>query len=164
MRNTDFGANFESESDIGNNSPETDSSDDMAFDTDRVLPVNLVEADDVCQKLSYLIIDNKISKTDIFYKQIKSVVHSIHNPGHFDYEPDVVEFYNSIEYVGGKSVVNLVIGPMSLGERKKGKAHFDPQNHRSLWAIQFNKEEVPGRLLDQKWIIPYTDEFIPNLG
>ncbi|KAJ7386116.1 hypothetical protein OS493_012460 [Desmophyllum pertusum] len=76
-------------------------------------------ADDVCVKLNELIQTCKIPKDKIMYKYLKDTVHIMINYDH-KYDPDVVEFFNTIEYLGGGSTVNFLRGPMFHGQGRGG--------------------------------------------
>ena len=65
-----------------------------------------------------------MSKEGILYKHIRDVVNQLHDPKH-QYDKEVIEFYNSIRYLGGESTVNLLRGPGWHGQGRKGKGHFD---------------------------------------
>jgi hypothetical protein len=89
-----------------------------------VFPVGVEEADDVCVKLDCLIRSGIISKDDIFYKHIKDVVFSFVNPHSHRYDNEVVEFFNTIRYLGRESTENFLRGPGWHGQGRKGKGHF----------------------------------------
>lgn len=100
-------------------------SDDSDVDSDSlVFPVGVEEADDVCVKLDCLIRSGIISKDDIFYKHIKDVVFSFVNPHSHRYDNEVVEFFNTIRYLGRESTENFLRGPGWHGQGRKGKGHF----------------------------------------
>ena len=66
-----------------------------------------------------------MSKDGIFYKHIQDVVNQLHDPKHHQHDKKVIEFCNSIRYLGGESIVNLLRGPGWHGQGRKRKGHFD---------------------------------------
>ena len=85
----------------------------------KIFPLTITAADDVCIKLNDLIQSCKIPKDKILYKYLKDTVYIMINYDH-KYDPDVVEFFNTIEYLGGGSTVNFVRGPMFHGQGRGG--------------------------------------------
>lgn len=85
----------------------------------KMFPLTITAADDVCIKLNDLIQSCKIPKDKILYKYLKDTVYIMINYDH-KYDPDVVEFFNTIEYLGGGSTVNFVRGPMFHGQGRGG--------------------------------------------
>ena len=71
-----------------------------------------------------------MSKEGIFYKHIRDVVNQLHDAKHHQYDKEVIEFYNSIRYLGGESSVNLLRGPGWHGQGRKGKGHFEEDSRR----------------------------------
>ena len=55
----------------------------------------------------------------ILYKLLKNTVDSLIDVNHEFYE-EVIEFFNTIEYLGGESSVNFLRGPMCHGSGKGG--------------------------------------------
>eukprot|EP00112_Aurelia_sp_Birch-Aquarium-sp1_P008469 Seg1934.2 transcript_id=Seg1934.2/GoldUCD/mRNA.D3Y31 product="hypothetical protein" protein_id=Seg1934.2/GoldUCD/D3Y31 len=102
--------------DSSSDSEEDCESDICDFDC-TILPLVLTQADDVCIKLNNLIDKGVISKDRIFYKFLKDAVYSLIDVYH-QYDREVIEFYNTIEHLGGESVVNFIRGPMYFGTGK----------------------------------------------
>ena len=89
--------------------------------------VGVEEADPVCVKLQDLS-RGKLSKERIFYKYLNDVLKIMYNPFH-DYDQEVVEFFNTITYLGGKrttcfnrGLMNLRLGDMNLTDKKMNLA------------------------------------------
>lgn len=90
---------------------------DDSIDEDDLITVHIgiKQADPVCVKLQDLIRRGKISKERIFYKYLNDVLEIVYNPFH-EYDQEVVEFFNTITYLGGKRTTCLIRGPMNLGD------------------------------------------------
>ena len=82
-------------------------------------PIALDQADDVCLKLNDLIQRGLVSRDRIMYKYLRDTVYFLIDPNH-QYHEEVVEFFNTIEHLGGESTVNFVRGPMFHGTGKGG--------------------------------------------
>lgn len=95
-----------------------------------VFPLSVEQADEVCINLNRLITDGKIPKTGIFYKHLETVVHLFINPNNHVYDPEVVEFFNTMKYLGGERTKNFVVGPMSHGHGQLGKGYFNTHHHK----------------------------------
>ncbi|XP_063412869.1 uncharacterized protein LOC134695518 [Mytilus trossulus] len=78
-------------------------------------PINITQADPLCIELNELISNGTISRNSIFYKHNYDVVHRFFEPRH-PYDLDVLEFHNSIEYLGGRKTANFLRGPMYHGQ------------------------------------------------
>lgn len=65
-----------------------------------------------------------IPKNKIFYKYLDSVTHAFVHPNH-EYDDEVVEFFNSIKFLGGEKTVNFLRGSVwhrcGKGVRKDAK-------------------------------------------
>ena len=72
-------------------------------------------------KLNELIRRGKIGKDRICYKYLQDVVEIFYDPRH-RYDDEVVEFFNTLSYLGGRRVVNMILGPMFLGQGR-GSVH-----------------------------------------
>ena len=70
--------------------------------------------DPLCMKLDDLISRGLLSSDGILYKHVHDVVECIYNPLH-KYHPDVVEFFNTVQHLGGQATVNFLRGPMFTG-------------------------------------------------
>ena len=84
-------------------------------------------ADPVCVKLNELIRIGKIDRTRILYKFLKDVVEIHYNPLH-EYDKEVIKFFNTITYLGGRKVACFIRGPMNRSEGRG--SHFDPANEK----------------------------------
>lgn len=90
----------------------------------KIFPLTITTADDVCVKLNELIQNDKIPKDKIMYKYLKDTVQTMINFDH-PYDPEVIEFFNTIEYLGGESAVNFIRGPMYHGQGRGGARNTD---------------------------------------
>ena len=80
-----------------------------------VFPVSFEKPDSVCLKLHNLIQAGLIRKNKIFYEYLDSVTHALIDTNH------VVEFFNSIKFLGGEKTANFLRGPMWHGCGKEGQ-------------------------------------------
>lgn len=108
--------------------PNVIESDDVASDEKRdfdencrLVAIGMEQADQVCIKLNEHIRRGIISKDKIFYGYLKDIVEFFINPRH-EYDPEVVEFFNSISYLGGRRTANFLCGPMYVFQGE-GSAH-----------------------------------------
>ncbi len=85
-----------------------------------IFPVTFKQADPVCIRLNSLIESGKIPKDKIFYKYLNDMT-SIFIDRQHKYDKDVVEFFNTIKYLGGERTANFVRGPMYIGTGKGSK-------------------------------------------
>ena len=92
-------------------------SDDDSVDADDLFTVyvGVEEADPVCVKIQDLLRRGKLSRERIFYKYLNDVLEIMYNPFH-EYDQEVVEFFNTITYLGGKRTTCFIRGPMNLGD------------------------------------------------
>ena len=74
--------------------------------------VDVEKADPLCIKLNDLI---KRGKIPVLFRYLSDVVEIMKNPFH-EYDREVVEFFNTITYLGGKCTANFIRGPMNLGD------------------------------------------------
>ena len=81
----------------------------------RVLCTSITQADPVVSKLECLIKEGKITRDRIFCRYLHDTVEMFYNTRH-QYHPDVVEFFSTITYLGGRSIFNFVRGPMFFGQ------------------------------------------------
>ena len=77
--------------------------------------VCIEQADSVCIKLNELIREGKIQWDKIFYKYLKDVVEIMFDRFH-EYDREVIEFFNTITYLGGRRTSCFIRGPMNLGD------------------------------------------------
>ena len=75
----------------------------------------LTNDEQLCIKLNDLIRRGKIQKDKILYRYLSDVVEIMYNPFH-EYDREVVEFFNTITYLGGRRTANFIRGPMNLGD------------------------------------------------
>jgi hypothetical protein len=90
-----------------------------------IFPITLEKADDVCIRLNSLIKSGQIPKDKIFYKYLDSISYAMIDPSH-EYDEQVVEFFNTIKFLGGEKTVNFIRGPMWSGCGSGGV--FNPEN------------------------------------
>lgn len=84
------------------------SSDSIIIDNEwRFIAIGVESADPVCVKLNELIRRGKMSKERIFYKYLQDVVEFYYDPRH-EYSEDVVEFFNTLSYLGGRRTTNMI--------------------------------------------------------
>ena len=106
-----------------------------AEDSDwKIFPLSLTAADDVCIKLDKLIQTGIIPKDKIMYKYLKDTVEVLIKYDH-KYDPEVIEFFNTIEYLGGGSTVNFLRGPMYHGKGRGGEKNAEDATF-NLGALQ----------------------------
>lgn len=96
---------------------ETVCESDIDEDDLKTVYVGIDEADSLCIKLNELIKRGKIQKDRIFYKFMSDVVQIMYDPFH-PYDREVIEFFNTITYLGGKATTCFIRGPMNLGDGK----------------------------------------------
>ena len=97
----------------------SDTTDQFSTDSDidpeyLTFPVSFEKADDICVRLNELVQAGKIPRDKIFYKYLNSVTLAMIDPSH-EFDEEVVEFFNSIKFLGGERTVNFVRGPMWHG-------------------------------------------------
>ena len=90
---------------------------DIDEDDLKTVYVGIDQADSLCIKLNKLIKTGKIQRERIFYKVINDVVQIMYDPFH-SYDREVIEFFNTITYLGGKATTCFIRGPMNLGDGK----------------------------------------------
>ena len=92
-------------------------SDDDSVDADDLFTVyvGVEEADPVCVNIQDLLRQGKLSRERIFYKYFNDILEIMYNPFH-EYDQEVVEFFNTITYLGGKRTTCFIRGPMNLGD------------------------------------------------
>ena len=93
----------------------------------RLVAVGVENADPVCVKLNDLIQRGKVSKDQILYKYLKDVIEVYYDPRH-EYDKEVIEFFNTLSYLGGRRTTNMIRGPMFAGQGR-GSVH-DTENCR----------------------------------
>lgn len=106
--------------DAGSNESHNEKDRDDAFDPDWFLvPISICNADETCVKLNDLVQRGLIPHDRIFYKYLKDAVCCLTDPNH-QYDSEVIEFYNTIEHLGGESTVNFLRGLMYHGSGRGG--------------------------------------------
>lgn len=103
----------------------------------------------MCEKLQEFLESRYLSTKHIFYKLIKNAVEfvvstnsSSSREGQFQWDSEILEFLDTIEYYGHEATVHLLRGPgfyKTAGERKAGKFEWSSWN----WPL-------PGRTTRQK--------------
>ena len=91
--------------------------EDINSDVDKeyfIFSISLEKADDVCIRLNNLVKNDRIPKDKIFYKYLDSISYAMIDPNH-EYDKHVIEFFNTIKFLGGEKTVNFVRGPMWHG-------------------------------------------------
>ena len=121
---TDFGEDEELSSKISVFGDENDWISDEEYEVSdkdwKIFPLVITAADSVCVKLNELIQSNKIPRERIFYKYLNDMVHVMVDFNH-QYDDEVIEFFNTIEHLGGGSTVNFIRGPMFHGQGRGGE-------------------------------------------
>lgn len=98
--------------------------DETCFEKWRILGCGFEQMDWVAVQLDKLIREGKISKNHIFYKYVSDIVKMFIDPKH-SFDDDVVEFFSTIMYLGGKKTFNFVRGPMFYGQGRMPNASRD---------------------------------------
>ena len=111
--------------------------------------VGVENADRLCVKLNDLIRRGKISKERILYRYLNDVVEIMYNPFH-EYDREVVEFFNTITYLGGRRTANFIRGPMNLGDGRHSHLNQECDKKINLGG--------PSESLIQKSQAGYTTE------
>ena len=84
------------------------------------------QTDKVSVRLDQLLREGKISKDQIFYKYFSDAVAKFYDKQH-TYDVDVIEFYSTIMYLGGRRTFNFLPGPTlySQGRLNDGNRDFN---------------------------------------
>ena len=93
-----------------------------------MLPICVEQADEVALTLDKLIKRGKIPKNGIFYKYLKGVLQVYITPSEYSWDPEVIEFFKTLKWLGGQSTVNMIRGPMWHGMGRGGV--FTPETMR----------------------------------
>lgn len=93
--------------------------------------VGIEQADPLSAKIHDLLQRGKISKDRIFYKYLHDVVEIMYNPFH-EYDREVVEFFNTITYLGGKRTECFIRGPMNLGDGRNSQLEKKNESWRTF--------------------------------
>ena len=103
-------------------------SDDLDEDREYIMfPLSLEQPDPLCLRLNDLIKSGRIPKDRIMYKYLNDVTNVMIDPN-WEYDVEVIEFFNTIKYLGGERTVNFVRGPMWYGTGKGGKKNPEELN------------------------------------
>ena len=95
-------------------------SDDVATDKEpdfdencRIVAIGVEHPDPACVKLHEHVQQGTIFKDKIRYRYLKDMVEFFINSRH-EYDPEVVKFFNSISYLGGRRTANFLCGLMHI--------------------------------------------------
>lgn len=122
-------------------------SDDDSVDADDLLTVyvGVEEADPVCLKIQDLLRQGKLSRERIFYKYLNDVLEVMYNPFH-EYDQEVVEFFNTITYLGGKAHHAFHQRTNELGRWPKQPRKSNRQENESWRTFRICLCETSGRI------------------
>lgn len=124
------------------------SSDSLCIDKEwRLIAIGVENADPICVKLNELLRRGTISKQKIFYKYVQDVVEFYYDPRH-EYSEDVVEFFNTLSYLGGRRTTNMIRGPM-YAVQGRGSFHSSDSCQMNLGVLQ-KKRAAKDRLGTQR--------------
>lgn len=88
-----------------------------------IFPISLPADDDKCIKLDSQIQTDIIPKDKIMYKYLKDMVEVLkYDHG---YDPEVIEFFNTIEYLAGGRTVSFLRGLMYHGKGRGGEKNAE---------------------------------------
>ena len=71
--------------------------------------------------------NGQTKKDRILFKYLKDTVEFFINPKH-EFDPEVVEFFSTIEYLGGRKTLNFIWGPMFYEQGKGFRSKEDLAN------------------------------------
>ena len=126
-------------------------------------PLVITAADDVCVKLNHLIQSGKVPRDKIFYKYLNDMVHIMIDYDH-KFDDDVVEFFNTIEHLGGGSTVNFIRGPMYYGQGGGGETIVENAAMNLGGAIKNNTRQKERRVYYKKWCFKRLESSIHHSG
>ena len=97
-----------------------------SFEKWRLLACRIDQIDEVAVRLDQLLREGKVSKDQIFSKYLSDTVAKFYNKQH-TYDADVIEFYSTIMYLGGRRTFNFLRGSMfyDQGRVNNGNRDFD---------------------------------------
>ena len=95
-----------------------------SFEKWRLLGCRMDQMDEVAVRLDQLLREGKISKDQIFYKYLSDTVAKFYDKQH-TYDADVIEFYSTIMYLGGRRTFNFLRGPMFYGQGRMNDGNRD---------------------------------------
>ena len=93
----------------------------------RILCATIENANPVLMKLNELLQNGQIKKDGIFFKYLKDTFEFFLNPKH-EFDPQVVEFFSAIEYLGGRNALNFTRGSMFYKQGKGFRSSEDLSN------------------------------------
>ena len=97
---------------------EVEISEDSDVDPDGAfLAYSISQADPMCFKLDQMIRKGTIDKNGILYKLLDNTIEISVNRFH-KYDIEVIEFFKTLEYLGGNRTASFVRGPMRVGMKK----------------------------------------------
>ena len=111
---TDFDQDSDDEYNIDGMSGQDDYSSDSSGNDIHELPMQVRQPDEVCARINRLIQRGIMSKEQFFYKFIDDVSAQLENPNH-EFSKPVIEWGNTVRYLGGSSAYLTVRGPMWAG-------------------------------------------------
>ena len=85
-----------------------------------MLPICVEQADEVAFTLDKLVKQGKIPKNGIFYKYLQGFLQVYVSPSEYSWDPEVIEFFKTLKWLGGQSTVNMIRGPMWHGMGRGG--------------------------------------------
>lgn len=85
--------------------------------------------DPILETLQRLLDSELLQRNHIFYLLIKNAVlyaqSRLENSSDFEWDSEILQFVETIEFHGHESVLNLLRGPGHLGEGRGGSKSFD---------------------------------------
>ena len=114
-----------------------------------VFRISLEAADDVCVKLDHLVRNETLSKDDIFHKHMKDAVHFYINPRKHLYDKEVIEFFNTIQYLGGDSTANFLRGQAWHGKEEEAKVILRAKLKRVTFRVYLQLHAQNSRRVTQ---------------
>ena len=90
-----------------------------SFEKWRLLGCRIGQMDEIAVKLDGLLRVGKISKDQMIYIYLSDTVAKFCDK-RYTYDADVIKFYSTIMYLGGRGTFNFLHGPMFYGE---GRMH-----------------------------------------
>ena len=90
-----------------------------SFEKWRLLGCRIDQMDEIAVRLDGLLRVGKISKDQIIYIYLSDTVAKFCGK-RYTYDADVIKFYSTIMYLGGRRKFNFLRGPMFYGE---GRMH-----------------------------------------
>ena len=85
-----------------------------------MLPICVEQSDEVAFTLDKLVKQGKIPTNGIFYKYLQGFLQVYVSPSEYSWDPEVIEFFKTLKWLGGQSTVNMIRGPMWHGMGRGG--------------------------------------------